>query len=148
MADRPDVEIQIPPSPEYVGVARHVIAALVRMSDLDSEIGDDVKLAVSEATTNAVTVTGRAGSAEPVLVRGEARDGRILLTVTDRGARQAAADTGEGKETDSLDFTFEGGLSMPLLEGLVDELEITPREGGGSIVRMVLSASAEAPPTD
>jgi serine/threonine-protein kinase RsbW len=141
VGERPDVEISIPPEAEYVGVARHVIAALVRMSDFDPEAGEDVKLAVSEATTNAVGVTGRAGSEEPVVVRGEADGGRILLSVSDRGAPRPEA-TAE-KETDSLDFTFEGGLSMPLLEGLVDELEITPREGGGSVVRMVLSAPAE-----
>ena len=33
---------------------------------------------------------------------------------------------------------FESGLSLPLLEGLVDELAIDQREGGGNVVRMTL----------
>jgi serine/threonine-protein kinase RsbW len=143
VGERPDVEISIPPEAEYVGIARHVIAALVRMSDFDPEAGEDVKLAVSEATTNAVSVTEGAGSEEPVVVRGQADGARILLSVSDRGAPRPSPSTGASKDPDSLDFTFEGGLSMPLLEGLVDELEITPREGGGSVVRMVLSAPQE-----
>lgn len=133
-----DVEIEFPPQPEFVGVARHVIAALARMSDLAPEVAEDVKLAVSEACTNAVTVTTRAGSTDPVTVQGRLMGRRLHLWVSDRGAERDLADAVEGN-TDSMDFSFERGLSLPLLKGLVDELDIRPREGGGNIVEMVLS---------
>ncbi|MBI4260658.1 MAG: ATP-binding protein [Actinobacteria bacterium] len=139
---RPDVDIAFPPQPEFVGVARHVIAALVRLSDPGSDIVEDVKLAVSEACTNAVTVTTRAGSEEPVTVVGAVDGGRVEVTVADRGVPREEA--GGDAIPESLDFSFEQGLSLPLLEGLVDELEISPRDGGGSVVRMVLSPRTDA----
>src|SRR5438034_630089 len=65
-----------------------------------------------------------------------------------------AADAGPGidpsllehdAELDSEEFTFERGLSLPLIRGLVDHLEILPREPKGSVVRMRL-ALAEGQP--
>lgn len=142
----PDVEVEFPPRPEYVRVARHVLAALGRMGNLSPEVVEDVKLAVSEACTNAVTVTARAGRGEPVKVSASLDGERIHLRVEDRGVggdpewSRVASDV-----PDSLDFSFERGLSLPLLQGLVDELEITPREGGGNVVRMVLSGREAEP---
>jgi serine/threonine-protein kinase RsbW len=142
----PDVEIDIPPRPEFVGVVRHVMAALGRVGNLSPEVVEDVKLAVSEACTNAVTVTARAGAPGPVTVSGTLEGERIHVVVQDRGVggdpewSRVASDV-----PDSLDFSFERGLSLPLIEGLVDSLEIGPREGGGNVVRMVLSGREAEP---
>ena len=43
---------------------------------------------------------------------------------------------------------FETGLSLPLLEGLVDELAIESREGGGNLVRMTLIRDLEEEPPE
>ena len=143
----PDVAIEIPPKPEYVALVRHVVGAAARMGGLSPDLVDNVKLAVSEAATNAVTMTQRAQSGEHVEVRAEIEGDRLLVQVTDRGSYEEAMRTLESGDTDpsSLDFSFERGLSLPLIQGLVDEFEIEPREGGGSVVRMtIIESEAEA----
>ena len=44
---------------------------------------------------------------------------------------------------DSNEFTFERGLSLPLIRGLVDDLAVLPREPHGSVVRMRLAHAGE-----
>jgi anti-sigma regulatory factor (Ser/Thr protein kinase) len=44
----------------------------------------------------------------------------------------------EDVEPSSLDFTFERGLSLPLIQGLADDVSLTEREGGGSVVAMTI----------
>jgi len=147
----PDVEIEIPPRPEYVALVRHVVGAAARMGGLSPDLVDNVKLAASEAATNAVTVSARASSEEPVQVTAEIEGDRLLVRVTDRGSHDEAVRSLEASDTDpsSLDFSFERGLSLPLIQGLVDEFEIEPREGGGSVVRMtIIETDAEAAPVE
>ena len=136
----PDVELEIPARPEYVGLVRHVVGATARMGGLSPIVVDNAKLAASEAATNAVTVTARESSAEAVLVVAELEGDRLLLEVGDRGSHAATLQslaTGDA-DPDSLDFSFERGLSLPLVQGLVDEFDVQEREGGGSVVRMTL----------
>ena len=47
-------EIQIPPRPEYVGVLRLALGSLARTVGMDEESIDDLRIAISEACTNAV----------------------------------------------------------------------------------------------
>jgi serine/threonine-protein kinase RsbW len=145
----PDVDLSIPPKPDYVALVRHVVGAAARMGGLSPDLVDNVKLAVSEAATNAVTVSQRASSDEDVRVTAELEGDRLLVEVTDRGSHDEALRTLESGDTDpsSLDFSFERGLSLPLIQGLVDEFEIQARDGGGSVVRMtIIEAEAEAEP--
>ena len=100
---------------------------------------DDVLLAVSEACTNAVTMTARRGSDEPVVVEGRIEGDRVHLSILDRSTSPLNGDGPEPGSTDPLDSSFERGLSLPLLESLVDEVEFRPRDGGGTEVRIALS---------
>jgi serine/threonine-protein kinase RsbW len=147
----PDVEIEIPPRPEYVALVRHVVGAAARMGGLSADLVDNVKLAVSEAATNAVSMSQRASSDEPVQVTAEIEGDRLLVRVTDRGSHDEALRSLQTGDTDpsSLDFSFERGLSLPLIQGLVDEFEIEPRDGGGSVVRMtIIEGDTEPAPVE
>ena len=147
----PDVEIEIPPRPEYVALVRHVVGAAARMGGMSPDLVDNVKLAVSEAATNAVSMSQRAESEDPIEVTAELEGDRLLVRVTDRGSHDEALRSLESGDTDpsSLDFSFEAGLSLPLIQGLVDEFEIEPRDGGGSIVRMtIIESEPEAAPAE
>ena len=141
---QPDIEVEIPPRPEYVGVVRHLMGAVARLGQHSPEFVENAKLAGSEATTNAVALTGRAGSGDRVQVRAILDDARLMIEVADRGT-PAASDVG-GSPDATPTTGFEGGLSVPLLEGLVDELEIDDREGGGNVIRMTLIRDVEVEP--
>ena len=65
-APLPDVEVEIPPRPEYVGVVRHLMGAVARLGQHSPEFVENAKLAGSEACTNAVELTGRAGADDRV----------------------------------------------------------------------------------
>jgi serine/threonine-protein kinase RsbW len=139
----PDVEIHIPPKPEFVALVRHVIGATARMGGLDPDSVETAKLAVSEACTNAVVVTARANREEAVEVTADVEGDRMVIHVADRGEHSEQAEIVEEVEPSSLDFSFERGLSLPLIQGLVDELDLTQRDGGGSLVTMTI---IEGPP--
>jgi serine/threonine-protein kinase RsbW len=143
-----DVEIGIPPKPEFVALVRHVVGATARLGGLSPDAVENAKLAVSEACTNAVVMTVRAGTPDPVEVSADLEGDRMRVMVSDRGAYQDAEEDAldDPEEPSSLDFTFERGLSLPLIEGLVDELDISPREGGGRVVSMTVVDAAESAP--
>jgi serine/threonine-protein kinase RsbW len=140
----PDIEVEVPPRPEYVGVVRHLMGAVARLGQNSPEFVENAKLAGSEACTNAVMLNGRAGATERLSVRALLEDDRLLIEVADRGDPATASSVPEVTDPSPTPATgFEGGLSLPLLEGLVDELLIEPREGGGNLVRMALIRDAE-----
>ena len=134
----PDVEIEIPPRPEYVGVVRHLMGAVARLGQHSPEFVENAKLAGSEATTNAVTLTSSAGNDERIDVKATLEEDRLEIVVTDRGESVRKAQELAPGTTDTPVAGFESGLSVPLLEGLVDGLSIEDRDGGGNVVRMTL----------
>jgi serine/threonine-protein kinase RsbW len=121
------VEIAIPPRSVYVGVVRLALSSLARATGLDEERVDDLKIAASEALTNAVLANERAASQEPVTISWFEDENRIELEVSDRGA---ALPVSSPEDTDTV--TVRASLSRALLESLVDECEIGPRDGGGT----------------
>jgi serine/threonine-protein kinase RsbW len=143
---RPDVEVEIPPRPEYVGVVRHLMGAVARLGQHSPEFVENAKLAGSEACTNAVMLTGRAGSQDRIEVRALLDGEELRIEVADRGASATEAASAPGADLEPSATPvhgFEGGLSLPLLEGLVDELAIDERDGGGNVVRMRLIRDIE-----
>ena len=73
-----DFEIEIPPSFEHLAMVRSVLStALEAEPVLKEERLQDLRLAVSEGTTNAIEAHQKAGSDETVAVRIAAVDRRL-----------------------------------------------------------------------
>ena len=142
----PDIDVEVPPRPEYVGVVRHLMGAVARLGQHSPEFVENAKLAGSEACTNAVMLNGRAGATERISVQALLDEDRLLIEVTDRGEPAADVSPLVTDPAPTPASGFEGGLSLPLLEGLVDELAIDSREGGGNLVRMTLIRDVEVEP--
>jgi serine/threonine-protein kinase RsbW len=142
----PDIEVEVPPRPEYVGVVRHLMGAVARLGQHSPEFVENTKLAGSEACTNAVMLNGRSGATERISVRALLDEDRLQIEVADRGQPAGGGGPLVTDPTPTPTSGFEGGLSLPLLEGLVDELTIDPREGGGNFVRMTLIRDVEVEP--
>jgi serine/threonine-protein kinase RsbW len=139
-----ELELTFPPKPEYVSTARHTVAALARLHEIPDEVVEDIKLAVSEACTNAVAANTKVGEGDPVRVVASVDGDAMLIEVFDVGGIDPRLLERDVK-FDSEEFSFERGLSLPLLRGLVDQLDIVPREGRGAILRMRLALSNGAP---
>jgi serine/threonine-protein kinase RsbW len=105
---------------------------------------DDLKLAVSEACTNAVEAHRRAGTGVPIRVLVFEMADRIEVHVIDHGGGfDPLSLPPHPRVTDPDRLNFERGLGVPLIRSLVDEVEFT-RSGPGMTVRMVLFSSALA----
>lgn len=126
------VELALPAQPEVVSVARLVAGALVAADPaFDEERGADVRLAVSEACTNAVQAQQRRAEQDPVAAEGESvllrcawSTGHLELTVTDHGRGfDPDAVRAHPEVTDPDRLNHEGGLGIPLIRLLSDHVE-------------------------
>jgi serine/threonine-protein kinase RsbW len=137
----PDLELELPAKPQYVRAARRAVGALARMRDAQEELIEDIKLAVSEACTRAINCHEEAGSQEPVVLRAFSDRASLVVEVLDRGPDPERSVSGPPAEIDTGELPFESALAVPLIRGLVDEVALAPRPGGGSLVRMTVSLS-------
>ncbi|MCU4187425.1 ATP-binding protein [Acidiferrimicrobium sp. IK] len=128
-------ELQIPPSPEYIAIVRLVVSSLAsaRRAVADERV-DDLKLAVSEACTNAIEAHASVGSSEPVTIRVTEGDERLEVEITDRGPGflPDALPT-HPPVTDPARLNFERGLGIPLIKTLVDAAEFLPSPEGTTV---------------
>jgi anti-sigma regulatory factor (Ser/Thr protein kinase) len=128
------VELQLPPHPHHVRTARLVGVAAARRAGLPDELVDELRWALGEACSRAVAL--HAAHAPQVAVRVLVREDSTGLTVDviDQGP--------EGLPPDDTDpeALFEGEqvdprVSLAVLSGLVDDIEITS-SGTGTTVRL------------
>ncbi len=134
------VELELPARPEVLAVARLVVGALAAVEPMfDEDRAADLRLAVSEACTNAIQAqrAGRPGSDPdaPIVVRCALEDGRIELAVQDHGGGFDPDDLQAHPDiTDPARLEYEGGLGIPLIRLLADALEFQPSPGGTTVV--------------
>ncbi len=130
------IELEIPARPEYVALARLVVSSLASSRrDLTDDRVDDLKVAVSEACTNAIEAHHSADSDDSVVVRCIELDDRIEIEIQDRGAGFDPETLPEHPPvTDPERLNFERGLGIPLIKTLVDEVHIDSSAEGTKVV--------------
>lgn len=126
MADAPDAELQLPPDARYVGLARLVVTTAARQAGMDPGRVEDLKIAVSEATTNAIMAHRQQGSPEPVVLLFGPREDAFNVAITDAGP---GFEPTSPQTAENLDWSAEGGLGVTLIRGLADTVEFV-REAG------------------
>jgi serine/threonine-protein kinase RsbW len=129
------VELEIPSRSVYVGVVRLAVASLARQSGLDEERVEDLKIAVSEACSNALLVGKEDGAASSICIRWNDDGGRVVVEVEDR--ESSTYDSETPKEPGEAEQRLD--LSIGLLRSLVDECDILPRDGGGTLTRLIVA---------
>ncbi len=135
-----ELSIDFPPKAEYVSMARRAVAAMARVSSVADSVVEDAKLAVSEACTNAVTSNARLSEKEPVRLRAAMLADSLVVEVVDRGGGIPHGLSADGPSDgfSSQEFSLETNLSLPLIRGLVDDVEILIADDGERVVRMRL----------
>jgi serine/threonine-protein kinase RsbW len=128
------VRLTIPARPEYITLGRLALTAIVGVRPVSDETLYDLKLALTEACTNSVRHAydnGREGNVEIVY---ELQADRLVIEVGDEGAGfEPLVEHGNGNDSE----LEEGGLGIEIIRALADEVEIGPREEGGSRLRFV-----------
>lgn len=130
-----EVILEIPARPEYLIVARQVVAAAASVEPtMRDERIEDLRVAVSEATTNAIEAHADLSSDERILIRCNLADDRVEVEVVDRGQgfeEEPAPQVHDPTHPDRLEW--ERGLGIPLMRELADETEIRSHEGGTAV---------------
>ncbi|HVM15776.1 MAG TPA: ATP-binding protein [Egibacteraceae bacterium] len=122
-----DVELRLPPDVQYVGLARLVVTVAARQAGMADERVEDLKIAVSEATTNAIRAHRQAEEPRPVVLSfGPTTDDTFGVTIVDTGPGfdPLPPDAHERRE-----WTEESGLGVTLIRGLADDVEFVRGEG-------------------
>ncbi|MFE4590957.1 ATP-binding protein [Streptomyces laurentii] len=146
------VELLFSAQPEHVRTARLVAAAVARRAGVDEAVLDEVRLAVGEACSRAVGLHRSNGVTTPVRVALTEEEKSFTIEVGDEvpGAGVAAADAAgvpgardaaPAEDFDDADGEDEMGLAV--IRGLVDDVEVSAGEEGGTI-RMRWPANPDA----
>jgi serine/threonine-protein kinase RsbW len=133
------VELEIPARAEFVALARLVVSSFAATSfGLPDDRIDDLKIAVSEACTNAIEAHGVADTDERVLIRCADAQDHLEVRIEDRGRGFDPRSLPEHPPvTDPTRLKFERGLGIPLIRSLVDDVDISS-SGEGTHVRIVM----------
>ena len=133
------VELEIPARAEFVALARLAVSALAAADgELADERVDDLKLAVSEACTNAIEAHTAIDTDERVVVRCWIDEAGLEVRISDRGAGFDPSELPDHPPvTDPARLKFERGLGIPLIRALVDVVEFSSSDSGTE-VRLVM----------
>ncbi len=140
------LSLEIPPRAEFVAVARLVVSTAAKSRRLlaDDRV-TDLTLALSEACTNAIEAHDAKSEGDPVTVRVDEDDERLVVTVQDRGPGFDLMELpAHPAVTDPNRLNFERGLGIPIIRNLVDEVTFTSDDGGTKVTMVLLCQPALA----
>lgn len=141
-AEGDEVILRVPAKSDYVALVRVVLAAAASIDpeSRDDRI-DDLRVAVSEAVTNAVEAHQAAGTDSHVEVRCFTSGHNVEVTVRDRGEGFDPDDVPVVPDAeDPQRMFFENGLGLPLMRRLVDKTDIETGDEG-TLVRLIIDTS-------
>ncbi|MFF2775245.1 ATP-binding protein [Streptomyces sp. NPDC058052] len=142
------VELRFSAQPEHVRTARLVAAAVARRAGVDEAVLDEVRLAVGEACSRAVGLHRSNGVTTPIRVVLTEEEKTFSIEVGDEvpGAGAAAGVPGARAEAPAEDGDADGEdeMGLAVIRGLVDDVEVTAGEDGGTIRMSWPTAPAEA----
>src|SRR5690606_36852991 len=127
-----------PPYLAPVGLAAHAPLGSLAPGLSPARL-DDLKIAVSEACSNAIEAHEAATVLEdPVVVRCVIEEDQVTVQVVDQG-RGFDPDRLEAlpAETDPRRLRHESGLGIPLMRTLADEVAFTPADNGTTVTLVV-----------
>ncbi len=130
-----DFEIEIPPSFEHLAMVRSVLSSALEAEPvLKEERLQDLRLAVSEATTNAIEAHQKLGTDAVVGVRIIVAAKKVTVKISDQGG---GFDQSKLKKhppvTDPERLEYERGLGVTLMRRLTDDCTITPTKSGTTV---------------
>ena len=114
-------EARIPGTPQGVGMIRHAMTAIADTCGMDAEETADVRLAVTEAATNAV-MHAYADAEGEIRVTATIGDGQLGIVVADTGPGLVERDDSPGL-----------GLGLAIMANLSERLRVVSCPGGTEV---------------
>ncbi|MGE7622345.1 anti-sigma B factor RsbW [Viridibacillus sp. NPDC096237] len=126
-------EMRVPAKPQYVGVIRLTISGLANRIGFSYDDIEDLKIASSEAITNAIQHAYEVDAEGEVIVGCALYKDKIEIMVADYGYSFDFEDVkrrvGPYQEDEDVRFIREGGLGLYLIETLMDEVKVLNDNG-------------------
>jgi serine/threonine-protein kinase RsbW len=131
----PPIELTIPDDARWLTVVRLTISGVASRLGASYDEVDDIKVAVSEACTNAIdhAYPGQERGGGTITVRCHATEGGLRVEVADGGC---GFDPANVQVVDETAPEKRGGLGLFLIRKLMDEVEVSSCPGGGTRVTM------------
>ncbi|RAL22043.1 anti-sigma B factor RsbW [Thermoflavimicrobium daqui] len=139
MKDQPldSIDLTIPAKPDFVGIVRLLVSGIANRMGFSYDDIEDLKLAVSEACTNAVDHAYSGGDGD-IEVNCNLFGDRLEINVIDRGhsfdVNEVEQRTGPIGFEPSMNALRERGLGIYLMKTLMDDVEI--KGDNGVIVKL------------
>ncbi len=131
------MRLEIRAFPENVGVARVALAAFAAQGDFTLTEIEEIKVAVSEAVSNAV-LHAYPGSEGDVLVTASLEEGLLHVVIRDRG--RGIADIAQARQPSFSTEPGRMGLGFVFMESFMDQVEVSSTPGQGTQVTMTRKA--------
>ncbi|KXG78455.1 ATP-binding protein [Thermotalea metallivorans] len=125
------LSISVPSKPEYVSVVRLTASAVASRMGFNVEELEDIKVAVAEACTNAIT-HGVCENKTNFDVKFFIDKDKITIHVVDYGNGFRC----NKLEEPDLSNPKEGGLGIFIIRSLMDEVEVISNVGEGTTIQM------------
>jgi serine/threonine-protein kinase RsbW len=128
------VRLEVPALPAFVGVARSVVAAVASALDgIDEDRLEDLRVAVSEAVTNAVEAHRRDAVEDRVSVTCRSDGAELHVLIEDSGSGFDVSDVPAAPGPDAPPTASERGWGIQLIQALVDDVTFEQTESGTSV---------------
>lgn len=122
------IEMKLPAKPEYVGVIRLSVSGIANRMGFTYEDIEDLKVAISEAMTNATTHAYEESEEGEVTVGFGVYSDRLEVMVADHGGSfnlsEVKQQTGPYQQSEPIENLREGGFGLFLIDALMDKVEI------------------------
>lgn len=120
---------------ENEGFARVVIAAFVSKVNPTLEEMSDIKVAVSEAVTNAI-IHGYEGTRGRIRIFAKLNDSRLTVRITDFGKGMEDIEQAMEPLFTTKPEEERSGMGFSFMEAFTDELDVESKPGEGTTVTM------------
>src|SRR5438046_10703860 len=132
---RRSFELTIPSRIEQMEAVHALIEEAVKEYKLNSEMAHWIELSISESMINAIQHGNRADPAKQATLRISSSGDAIEIIVEDEGKGFTLDKIAD--PTDKANLLKPSGRGILLIRSFMDEVDLTPREGGGTRLRMV-----------
>ena len=129
----PPLHLEIPSDPTVLGKMRRDLGTWLREAGAAGEVVEIIQMACHEACSNAIE-HGYAFGDGVLSVDAELDDSRVVLTVRDNGHWVERGSGGPPRYR---------GNGLPLMQALMDSVELTHENGAGTAVRMSRSLAPD-----
>lgn len=123
------IEMRLPAKAEYVGVIRLTVSGIANRMGFTYEDIEDLKVAISEAVTNATTHAYEEEDDGEVTIGFGVYPDRLEVMVADRGGSFELAEVkqqiGPYQQDEKIENLREGGFGLFLIDALMDKVEIS-----------------------